>query len=66
MNLDLRNSAEDHSQRMLNVLESGTIMPTHGHKDTSKTCVCVRGHFKQLLYDEAGNVTAHLWFTVKS
>ena len=27
MNLDLRNSAEDQSQRMLNALEPGTILP---------------------------------------
>lgn len=28
-NLDMRNSAEDNSQRMLNALEPGTIMPIH-------------------------------------
>ena len=31
MNLDLRNSAEDGSQRMLNALEPGTILPIHRH-----------------------------------
>lgn len=31
-NLDLRNSADDQSQRMLNVLEPGTVMPIHRHK----------------------------------
>ena len=50
MNLDLRNSAEDKSQRMLNALEPGTIMPIHRHKGTSETCVCVRGHFEEYLY----------------
>ena len=30
MNLDLRNSAEDGSQRMLNALEPGTVMPMVG------------------------------------
>ena len=38
-NLDLRNSAEDKSQRMLNALEPGTVMPIHRHNDTSETCV---------------------------
>lgn len=56
-NMDLRNSAEDKSQRMLNALEPGTVMPIHRHKETSETCVCVRGHFEEYLYDEKGMLT---------
>ena len=56
-NLDLRNSAEDNSQRMLNALEPGTVMPIHRHNGTSETCVCVRGHFEEYFYDENGNLT---------
>ena len=56
-NLDLRNSAEDLSQRMLNALEPGTVMPIHRHKDTSETCVCVRGHFEEYFYDSEGRLT---------
>lgn len=56
-NLDLRNSAEDLSQRMLNALEPGTIMPIHRHKGSSETCVCVRGHFEEYFYDAEGNMT---------
>ena len=56
-NFDLRNSVEDNSQRMLNALEPGTIMPIHRHKGSSETCVCIRGHFEQYLYDEQGNLT---------
>ena len=41
MNYDLRNSAEDGSQRMLNAIEPGTPMPIHRHKNGSETCVCV-------------------------
>ena len=48
--LDLRNTSEDGSQRMLNALEPGTVMPIHRHKDTSETCVCIRGHFEEYLY----------------
>ena len=51
-NLDLRNSAEDQSQRMLNALEPGTVMPIHRHKGSSETCVCIRGHFEEYFYDE--------------
>ena len=56
-NLDLRNSADDNSQRMLNALELGTIMPIHRHKGSSETCVCVRGHFEEYFYDTEGRLT---------
>lgn len=53
-NLDLRNSTDDKSQRMLNALEPGTVMPIHRHKGSSETCVCIRGHFEEYFYDENG------------
>lgn len=56
-NLDLRNSAEDKSQRMLNALEPGTVMPIHRHKGSSETCICIRGHFEEYFYDSEGNLT---------
>lgn len=46
-NLDLRNSPEDKSQRMLNAVEPGTVMPIHRHHGSSETCVCIRGHFEE-------------------
>ena len=55
--MDLRNCQEDKSQRMLNALEPGTIMSIHRHKDTSETCVCIRGHFEEYFYDENGYLT---------
>ena len=55
--LDLRNSADDQSQRMLNALEPGTVMPIHRHRTTSETCICIRGHFEEYFYDENGNLT---------
>lgn len=54
---DLRNTVEDKSQRMLNALEPGTIMPIHRHKGSSETCICIRGHFEEYFYDEQGNLT---------
>ena len=56
-NLDMRNSADDQSQRMLNALEPGTVMPIHRHKTTSETCICIRGHFEEYLYDSDGRLT---------
>ena len=57
MNLDLRNSPADQSQRMLNALEPGTMMPIHRHWGSSETCICIRGHFEEYLFDEQGNLT---------
>lgn len=57
MNMDMRNSADDQSQRMLNALEPGTILPIHRHKDSSETNICIRGHYEEYFYDEHGNLT---------
>lgn len=52
MNRDLRNSANDQSQRMLNALEPGTIVPIHRHTKTSETVCCVRGALEEVIYQE--------------
>ena len=57
MNLDLRNSSADSSQRMLNAVEPGTVVPVHRHKTSSETVVCIRGHFEEYFYDENGILT---------
>lgn len=51
-NLDLRNSPEDGSQRMLNAIEPGSPLPIHRHKYTSETVVCLRGRFVEEFYNE--------------
>jgi cupin fold WbuC family metalloprotein len=57
MHYDLRNSADDNSQRMLNALEPGTVMPIHRHKETSETVMVIRGIVRWLFYDDEGIVT---------
>lgn len=57
MNMDLRNSPEDQSQRMLNAIEPGTIMPIHRHLHSSETVVCLRGHFEEYFYNADGTLT---------
>lgn len=52
MNLDLRNSAEDTSQRMLNAIEPASPLPIHRHQKTSETVVCLRGRLVEEFYDE--------------
>ena len=81
MNYDLRNSAEDGSQRMLNAIEPGTVMPIHRHRHSNETVVCIRGHFEEYLYDSSGalletvdmvpggnvlNVPAMQWHSLRS
>ena len=43
MNYDLQNTPEDLSQRQLNALEPGTVIPIHRHKNTSETVIVLRG-----------------------
>lgn len=57
MNMDLRNSPSDGSQRMLNALEPGTPLPIHRHMKSSETVVCLRGHLREIFYNDAGEVT---------
>ena len=81
MNLDLRNSAADKSQRMLNAIEPGTVLPIHRHRTTSETVVCLRGHFEEYFFDVSGvrtlvvdmvpggtvlNIPAGVWHSLKS
>lgn len=54
---DLRTTPDDQSQRMLNALEPGTIMPIHSHRNTSETMVMVRGKLIERFYDDNGNIT---------
>lgn len=60
MNMYLRNGPEDLSQRMLNALEPGTVMPIHRHRDSSETVVIVRGKIQWVFYDENGNETERI------
>lgn len=52
MNMDLRNSADDKSQRMLNAIEPGSSLPIHRHQKTSETVVVLRGRLVWEFYDE--------------
>ena len=54
MNMDLRNSAADSSQRMLNAIEPGSVVPIHRHQKTSETVVVLRGRVVEEYYYDAG------------
>ncbi len=57
INFDLRNTSDDQSQRMLNALEPGTVMPIHRHRNSSETVVVLRGKVKWLYYNDKGEIT---------
>ena len=55
-NYDLRTSSADTSQRMLNALLPGTVVPIHRHEDTTETVICLCGRMDEVIYAE---VTAY-------
>ena len=57
MNLDLRNGNGDGSQRMLNAIEPGSPLPIHRHGKSSETVVCLRGHLREVFYNDIGEIT---------
>lgn len=63
MNYDLRDSKEDESQRMLNAIEPGTVIPIHKHTMTSEDVVILRGRAEEVLFDDHGNETGR-WLLV--
>jgi len=54
---DLRDSSEDESQRMLNAIEPGTVIPIHRHTMTSEEVIILRGRAEEVFYDYTGKET---------
>lgn len=54
---DLRTSINDNSQRMLNAIEPGTELPIHRHRNSSESCIILRGSAEEMFYDDYGNIT---------
>lgn len=54
-NLDLRTSDEDGSQRMLNALLPGTVVPIHRHPNSTENVFLLCGKLVEVIYDEDGN-----------
>ena len=57
MNRDMRNSAQDMSQRMLNAIEPGSVLPVHRHTRTTESCFIIRGAAEEIFYNDNGEVT---------
>ena len=61
-NMDLRTQSTcpdaghgDASQRMLNAIEPGSVVPVHRHPQSTETVTVLRGAVRQSLYEEVHN-----------
>ena len=59
-NLDLRTSSADTSQRMLNALLPGTVVPIHRHPMSTENVLILCGKLVEVLYDADGNETERI------
>ena len=55
---DLRTTPNDSSQRILNAVEPGTILPIHRHRGSTETIIVLRGKVVQHYFNDAGEKTA--------
>ena len=54
-NFDLRTSTNDNSQRMLNALLPGTVVPIHRHPQSTESVFLLCGKIVEVICDENGN-----------
>lgn len=52
MNHNLHDSLEAKTQRLLNALEPGTILPIHRHPNTAETYLLLRGQIRVIYYND--------------
>lgn len=55
MNYDLRTSVSDNSQRMLNTLLPGAIVPIHRHPISNENVILLCGKLVEVIYNSDGN-----------
>ena len=53
--MDLRTTSDDQSQRLLNALLPGTVVPIHRHTTTTETAIILYGCIDEIYFDENGN-----------
>lgn len=51
-NYDLRTSSDDNSQRMLNALLPGTVVPIHRHPHSTENVLLLHGKLIEVFYEE--------------
>lgn len=60
MHCDLRTSSNDGSQRMLNALLPGSIVPIHRHPNSNENVLLLCGKLVEVIYDAEGNETERI------
>lgn len=55
---DLRTTSADKSQRIINAMLPGTIVPIHRHTKTSESMTVLRGKLTEIFFDDNCNETA--------
>lgn len=51
---DLRTTSDDNSQRILNALLPGTVVPIHRHPNSNENVLLLCGKLVEIIYDENG------------
>ncbi len=57
MNYNFHTSLDAPSQRLLNAMQPGTVLPIHRHRHIAETYVVLRGSVRVLFYNDQGEVT---------
>ena len=57
MNYNFHTSLDAPSQRLLNAMQPGTVLPIHRHRHTAETYVLLRGSVRVLFYNDQGEMT---------
>ena len=57
---DLRTSSDDNSQRMLNALLPGTVVPVHRHPHSNENVILLCGKLVEVFCDDDGNETERI------
>jgi cupin fold WbuC family metalloprotein len=52
MNYNFHETLDARSQRLLNALEPGTVLPIHRHANTAETYIVLRGRIKIAFYND--------------
>lgn len=53
---DLRTTLDDNSQRLLNAMEPGAILPIYRHQKTSESVFVLRGAIREKFFDNEGKL----------
>ena len=59
-NFDLRTSSADNSQRMMNALLPGTVVPVHRHPHSNENVILLCGKLVEVFCDDDGNETERI------